>query len=70
MAEAEAEAEAEAVEEDIDMDNSGYKQAVALMQRGADTDELVDACDLSRGELDLLSRLQSSVRDVRKKRAA
>ncbi len=38
--------------------NTSYKQAMVLLQKGASTDELIDACDLSRGELDLLSRLK------------
>lgn len=39
--------------------NSSYKQAKALMEHGATTDELVDTCDLSRGELELISHLQN-----------
>ena len=41
-----------------DASNTSYKQAMVLLQKGASTDELIDACDLSRGELDLLSRLK------------
>ncbi len=37
-----------------------YKQAIALMKRGATTDELVEACDISRGELELISHLHNS----------
>ena len=39
-----------------------YKQAIALMKKGASTDELVEACDISRGELELISHLQRSKR--------
>ena len=42
-----------------DTSSSNYKQAKALMQHGATTDELVDTCDLSRGELELISHLQN-----------
>ena len=42
-----------------DGSNTSYKQAMVLLQRGASTDDLIDACDMSRGELELLSRLQS-----------
>jgi Protein of unknown function (DUF2802) len=41
-----------------DVSNTSYKQAMVLLQKGASTDELIDACDLSRGELELLSRLK------------
>ena len=41
-----------------DGSNASYKQAMILLQKGASTDELIDACDLSRGELELLSRLK------------
>ena len=37
--------------------NTSYKQAMVLLQKGASTDELIDACDLSRGELELLYRM-------------
>ena len=39
-----------------------YKQAIALMKKGASTDELIEACDISRGELELISHLQRSKR--------
>ncbi len=39
-----------------------YKQAIALMNKGASTDELIEACDISRGELELISHLQRSKR--------
>ena len=35
-----------------------YKQAIALMKKGASTDELVEACDISRGEVELISHMQ------------
>ena len=38
-----------------DSSNTSYKQAMVLLQKGASTDELFDACDLSRGELELMS---------------
>ena len=41
-----------------DGSNTSYKQAMILLQKGASTDELIEACDLSRGELELLSRLK------------
>jgi hypothetical protein len=41
-----------------DVSNTSYKQAMVLLQKGARTDELIDACDLSREELDLLSRMK------------
>jgi hypothetical protein len=41
-----------------DVSNTSYKQAMVLLQKGASTDELINACDLSRGELDLLSRMK------------
>ncbi|NKB37626.1 MAG: DUF2802 domain-containing protein [Gammaproteobacteria bacterium] len=43
-----------------DGNNTSYKQAMVLLQKGIDSSELVDACDLSRGELDLLSTLESA----------
>ena len=39
--------------------NTSYKQAMVLLQKGASTDELIDACDLSRGELELLYRMKT-----------
>ena len=38
---------------------TSYRQAMVLLNKGASADELIDACDISRGELDLLSRLNS-----------
>ena len=37
-----------------------YKQAIALMRKGATTDELVEACDISIGELDLILHLENT----------
>ena len=39
---------------------TSYRQAMVLLNKGASTDELIDACDMSRGELDLLSRLNNA----------
>ena len=38
--------------------SSDYKQAMALLNRGATEDEMLSACDLSRGELNLIAHLQ------------
>lgn len=38
--------------------NSGYKQAIALFNRGATEDEMLSTCDLSRGEINLIAHLQ------------
>lgn len=47
-----------------------YKQAIALMRRGASADELVEACDISRGEVDLISHLQKMRNNQAGRRAA
>ncbi len=47
-----------------DVSNTSYKQAMVLLQKGASTDELIEACDLSRGELDLLSRLKLNPKSI------
>lgn len=39
---------------------SGYKQAIALYNRGASEEEMLSACDLSRGELNLIAHLQKA----------
>ena len=39
---------------------TSYRQAMVLLNKGASADELIDACDMSRGELELLSRLNSA----------
>lgn len=38
--------------------HSGYKQAIALYNRGASEDEMLTTCDLSRGEINLITHLQ------------
>lgn len=40
--------------------NAGYKQAIALYNRGASEDEMVSTCDLSRGEINLITHLQKA----------
>lgn len=40
--------------------NSGYKQAIALFNRGASEDEMLSTCDLSRGEINLITHLQKA----------
>lgn len=42
-----------------DAGTTSYKQAMALLRKGVSADELVDACDMSRGELELLSRIKT-----------
>ena len=34
---------------------AGYKQAIALFNRGATEDEMLSTCDLSRGEINLIA---------------
>ena len=41
-------------------ESSGYKQAVALFNRGATEDEMLSTCDLSRGEINLIAHLQKA----------
>ena len=36
----------------------GYKQAIALFNRGASEEEMLSTCDLSRGEINLIAHLQ------------
>ena len=38
--------------------NAGYKQAIALFNRGASEEEMLSTCDLSRGEINLIAHLQ------------
>lgn len=38
--------------------SSRYREALTLIRRGADEDELVDACGLSRGEAHLIAHLE------------
>ncbi len=40
--------------------HSGYKQAIALYNRGASEDEMLTTCDLSRGEINLITHLQKA----------
>jgi len=40
--------------------STSYKQAIALFNRGATEDEMVSACDLSRGEINLIAHLQKA----------
>jgi uncharacterized protein DUF2802 len=40
--------------------NAGYKQAIALYNRGASEDEMLSTCDLSRGEVNLIAHLQKA----------
>jgi len=40
--------------------NAGYKQAIALFNRGASEDEMLSTCDLSRGEINLITHLQKA----------
>jgi len=39
---------------------AGYKQAIALFNRGATEDEMLSTCDLSRGEINLIAHLQKA----------
>ncbi len=41
-----------------DSEHTGYKQAIALYNRGASEEEMLSTCDLSRGELNLIAHLQ------------
>ncbi len=38
--------------------STGYKQAIALFNRGATEEEMLSTCDLSRGEINLITHLQ------------
>jgi hypothetical protein len=38
--------------------SSRYREAIDLLRRGADEDELVDACGLSRGEAHLIAHME------------
>ncbi|NOG58966.1 MAG: DUF2802 domain-containing protein [Proteobacteria bacterium] len=40
--------------------HGGYKQAIALFNRGASEDEMLSTCDLSRGEINLIAHLQKA----------
>ncbi len=41
-------------------EHSGYKQAIALFNHGASEDEMLSSCDLSRGEINLITHLQKA----------
>jgi len=43
-----------------EQDRAGYKQAIALFNRGATEDEMLSTCDLSRGEINLIAHLQKA----------
>lgn len=45
-----------------DNNASAYDQAIKLVQRGADVDELINVCGLSRGEADLVIMLHGMKR--------
>lgn len=40
--------------------SAGYKQAIALYNRGASEDEMQSTCDLSHGEINLITHLQKA----------
>lgn len=46
--------------EAIEPGHAGYKQAIALYNRGASEDEMQSTCDLSRGEINLITHLQKA----------
>ena len=46
--------------ETIEPGHAGYKQAIALYNRGASEDEMQSTCDLSRGEINLITHLQKA----------
>lgn len=48
----------------------GYKQALALLKRGCSSQEVVESCELSQGELDLISQLQKAEKAVRHNKVA
>lgn len=39
-----------------------YKQAIALMEKGATEDEMVNTCELTHGELELIAHIQKAER--------
>ena len=47
--------------------NTGYKQAIALFNRGASEEEMLSTCDLSRGEINLIAHLQRAKGKVQSK---
>ena len=44
----------------VEPGHAGYKQAIALYNRGASEDEMQSTCDLSRGEINLITHLQKA----------
>ncbi len=46
--------------EAVEPGHAGYKQAIALYNRGASEDEMQSTCDLSRGEINLITHLQKA----------
>ena len=46
--------------ETVEPGHAGYKQAIALYNRGASEDEMQSTCDLSRGEINLITHLQKA----------
>lgn len=43
--------------------NKSYQQAAKMLSMGADPEEIMDCCDLTRGEIQLISQLNFSARD-------
>jgi hypothetical protein len=43
----------------IDLSQTNYKQAVALMHKGVSLEEMVEVCEISRGEWDPIASLQN-----------
>ncbi len=43
-----------------------YRQAAALLERGASCDEMADTCDLTEAEAELIAQLSQSRRNPRK----
>jgi Flp pilus assembly protein TadB len=46
--------------ETVEPGHAGYKQAIALYNRGASEDEMQSTCDLSRGEINLITHLEKA----------
>ena len=53
-----------------DSSQINYKHAIALMKKGASTDELVETCDISRGEVELISHFENLKRSSGKQKVA
>ncbi len=43
--------------EQLDTGHTQYGQAITMLRRGADNQEIADSCGLSSGELDLIKRM-------------